>query len=289
MIYCYGEVLWDMLPTETLAGGAPLNVCINLNKLGSRATIISAVGKDQEGDELVLYLAQNNIDQDFIQQKDELPTGKVLVNLDDPLKAVYEIVRPVAYDAIEYAQLPEIIAEEVDFLIFGSLALRDVISRETLLELLRQPFTKVFDINLRPPHYDQELMKSLLKVADWVKLNDDEFDEVCFWYGIAPDDQQVFSKLANEWGAKLICVTRGDKGASLFYNQQVFDHPGYPVHVADTIGTGDAFLAALLNSYTMDKNPEEMLNNACALGAFVAGKKGGNPAYQPSAIEHFTL
>jgi fructokinase len=289
MIYCFGEVLWDMLPNESLAGGAPMNVCIHLNKLGSNATIISAVGADQEGEELISYLEENNIDLKYIQQKHSLPTGKVLVNLDDPLNAVYDIVHPVAYDAIAYAQVPEIHAQDADFLIFGSLALRDAISRNTLLNLLEQPFTKVFDINLRPPYDDPELIKSLLKKVDWVKLNEDEFEQVCVWYDLSPDDKQIFSKLAKEWGAKLICVTKGGKGATLFYDQQIFDHPGYPVQVADTVGAGDAFLAALIHSFISHKNPGEMLSNACALGAFVAGKKGGNPVYQPSAIKHFTV
>ena len=289
MIYCYGEVLWDMLPNESLPGGAPMNVCMNLNKLGSNATIISAVGVDKEGQDLIHYLKEYNIDLNYIQKKHQLPTGKVLVNLDDPLNAVYDIVHPVAYDTIEYAQIPEIVAQEADFLIFGSLALRDEISRETLLRLLKHQFTKVFDVNLRSPHYDRETIKSLLKKADWVKLNDDEFEEVCLWYGFAPNEEQITSKLAKEWGVKLICVTKGGKGATLFYNEEVFGHPGYPVQVADTIGAGDAFLAALIHSFISHKNPEKMLSNACALGAFVAGEKGGNPPYQPSAIKHFTL
>ncbi len=289
MIYCYGEVLWDILPEEMLMGGAPTNVCIHLNKLGSEATIISAVGKDIHGEELISNLKDNNVNTKFIQYKPNLPTGKVLVNLDDPLNAVYDIVYPVAYDAIEYHQIPEIKASQTDFLIFGSLALRDETSRKTLLQLLEQPFTKVFDVNMRPPHYDQEIIQSLLRKADWVKLNEEEFSEVCSWYGYSPDEEQIFSKLAEEWEAKLICVTRGAKGATLFCQQEVLNHPGYPVDVADTIGAGDAFLAALIHSFITHKSPQEMLNNACALGAFVAGEKGGNPAYQPSVIKHFKL
>lgn len=289
MIYCYGEVLWDMLPNESLPGGAPMNVCINLNKLGSNATIISAVGRDKEGDELIRYLEENNIGLNFIQQKNKLPTGKVLVNLDDSLSAVYDIVHPVAYDAIEYAQIPEISTTEADFLVFGSLALRDAVSRETLFKLLEQPFTKVFDLNLRPPHYRPELIKTLLKKADWVKLNDDEVLEVCMWYNLSPEDECVLGKLSKEWGTKLICLTKGAKGATLFFNDENLNHPGYPVKVKDTIGAGDAFLAALIHSFIKGKKSQEMLDNASALGAFIAGKKGGNPTYEPSDIKHFTV
>lgn len=289
MIYCYGEILWDMLPDISLEGGALMNVCMNLNKLGSKATLISAVGNDEDGYKLLDYLRKNHLNISFIQVKNQLQTGRVLVDLSDPNNAIYDIVKPVAYDEIEYSEIPAINATSNDFVVFGSLALRKRISRETLFELLKQPFTKIFDVNLRTPHYHPDLIISLLKKADWVKLNDDEFLEICSWYGLSPEDNQIFSKLSKEWNAKLICLTRGGKGATLFYNQEILNHPGFTVQVEDTIGAGDAFLAALINSYTLHKSALEMLNNASALGAFIAGKKGGNPIYQPSEIKHFIM
>lgn len=278
MVYCLGEVLWDVFSTESLPGGAPMNVSLHLKKLGIESSLISAVGKDKEGLELIEYLQNNNVNTDQIQFN-EYPTGVVLVNLEDPLNAVYDIVFPVAYDAIKLEPLENLPVSNNDFLVYGSLASRDQETLHTLLKFAQQPFTKIFDVNLRKPHYQKEVVITLLKTADWVKLNEEEFSIICSWYTLSPDDKETFKILCRKWDVSLICITQGQEGASLFYKDKLIKHPGYPVKVADTVGAGDAFLAALIAGFINHKNPEKILDEACALGAFVAGKKGANPDY----------
>ena len=267
MIYCFGEILWDVLPQQALPGGALMNVCIHLHKLGSHTKLISALGNDKAGADLKEYLHQQLGDIALIQTKNHLATGKVLVNLDDPLNAKYEIVKPVAYDEIDS---PKITLKSNDTLVFGSLAARGAYTKSTLLKLLEKPGLKQF-----------------LKLADWVKLNDDEFELVCSWYQLNPQDELVFQKLAALWDVTLICLTKGGKGATLFIQNQIYHHSGFKVDVADTVGAGDAFLAALIHSYRKGLQPEMMLNNACALGSFVAGKNGANPPYKVDEISFF--
>lgn len=284
MIYCFGEILWDVLPQKALPGGALMNVCIHLHKLGSQTKLISAIGNDEDGADLKEYLYQQLNDVSLIQIKNHLVTGKVLVNLNDPINAKYDILQPVAYDEIDS---PEIALKNDDILVFGSLASRGAYTKNTLLKLLEKPCLKVFDINLRAPHYTEASLKQFLKLADWVKLNDDEFELVCSWYYLDPQDESIFKKLAALWHVKLICLTRGGKGATLFIDDQIYQHPGFKVEVADTVGAGDAFLAALIHSYQIGFSPDVMLNNACALGAFVAGKSGANPDYHIQDIKFF--
>jgi fructokinase len=286
MIYCFGEILWDVLPQQALPGGALMNVCIHLHKLGSQTKLISAIGNDKAGADLKDYLYQQLNDVALIQIKNHLATGKVLINLDDPLNAKYDIVQPVAYDEIDS---PEITIKSDDIFVFGSLASRRAYTKNTLLKLLEKPGLKVFDINLRAPHYTETSLKEFLKLADWVKLNDDEFELVCAWHHLDPQDELIFQKLAALWHVKLICLTRGGKGATLFIDDQIYQHSGFQVEVVDTVGAGDAFLAGLIHSYQIGCPPEIMLNNACALGAFVAGKNGANPQYQIQDVRFFKL
>jgi fructokinase len=286
MIYCFGEILWDVFPQKALPGGALMNVCIHLHKLGFQTKLISAIGNDKAGADLKAYLHQELKDVSLIQIKNHLATGKVMVNLDDPLNARYEIVKPVAYDEIDN---PTVSLKEDDALVFGSLASRGRYTKNTLLKLLEKSCLKIFDINLRAPHYTEASLKQFLKLADWVKLNDDEFELVCSWYQLNPQDESILQILAALWDVKLICVTRGGKGAVLYIDGQTFQHSGFQVEVVDTVGAGDAFLAALIHSYQIGYTPEIMLNNACALGAFVAGKSGANPQYQIDDVNFFKL
>lgn len=284
MVYCFGEVLWDVFPTGSLPGGAPMNVNLHINKLGLNTCLISAVGKDEEGDTLLRYLNSNHVNTDYIQRND-LPTGKVMVNLDDPLNAVYDIVFPVAYDAIRLEHLSDLPITNDDFLVYGSLASRDEATLHTLLKFVQRPFTKIFDVNLRKPHYQKEVIITLLKTADWVKLNEEEFSIICSWYTLSPEDKETFKILCGKWDASLICITKGQEGASLFYQGKLIHHSGYSVKVVDTVGAGDAFLAALIAGFIIQMNPEEMLDQACALGALVAGRAGANPDYELKDLE----
>ena len=158
---CYGEVLWDVFASYKKIGGAPLNVCIRLQSLGASSGIISSVGNDACGAELLKNIKDTypKIDVTNIQQNNNYPTSEVLVSLDENGVANYKIKAPVAWDQIELNSKIENNVKDADILIFGSLVCREETSRLTLLKLLENVKLKVFDINLRPPHYSIELLK----------------------------------------------------------------------------------------------------------------------------------
>ena len=276
-VVCYGEVLWDVFPTHKKIGGAPLNVALRLNSFGINANIISSVGNDKNGRELLEYVTENNLDTSTIQISNQYQTGCVNVILDEKGSASYEITYPVAWDKIELTNHSIEYVKVSDAFIFGSLALRDNISKNTLLKLLTHAKFKVFDVNLRPPHYSMELLLALMKMADFVKCNDDELKEICTDLGCSEqkmEDQIKF--LSRETSTDKICVTKGRDGAILLYDNHLYYSKSYPVKVVDTVGAGDSFLASLISKLLHGENPNEALDYACAIGALVASKKGAN-------------
>jgi fructokinase len=277
-IVCYGEVLWDMLPTGKKQGGAPLNVALRVQSLGNRATVISAVGDDKIGAELIAEMKSYSANAECIQRSKKFDTSVVLVSLDDNGSASYEIKMPCAWDDIKLSEKDIEVVKNSDAFIFGSLVARSITSRETLLGLLENAQFKVFDVNLRPPHYSQETLEILMKRADFIKLNDDELVEVgkSMWpeKQILEDSIRFISKSTD---TKQICVTRGAEGAVLFTDDQFIYNQGYRVAVADTVGAGDSFLATLISKLLNGSEPQEAIDYASAIGAIVASKSGANP------------
>ena len=151
-IVCFGEVLWDMLPTGAKPGGAPFNVAIHLKKQGQNPAIVSKIGNDKEGQELFRFLKTMGLEHNFIETDEELPTSTVLVHLDENKNATYEICKPVAWDNITAKKEMEELVSKADLVIFGSLASRTDVTRNTLVQLLKNSDAKrFFDVNLRPP------------------------------------------------------------------------------------------------------------------------------------------
>lgn len=278
-IVCYGEVLWDILPTESVAGGAPMNVAIRSQSLGIQSSIISRVGIDEPGNRLIQFLEDKNVDVSLIQQDTLLPTGEVLVTLDDKGSATYDIVYPSAWDNIELTTNTIEAVKKADAFVFGSLVCRNEISKQTLLSLLKEARYKVFDVNLRKPYYLFPLLEQLMFAADMIKLNDDELFEISQALGCKESSiESCIRFIAAHTQTVNICVTLGSKGAILYTNNVMYKHEGYSITVADTIGAGDSFLAALLSKKLQSAFPEDSLAFACAIGAIVAGKKGANPS-----------
>jgi fructokinase len=287
-IVCFGEVLWDVLPTEKIAGGAPMNVCIRLQSLSIEAKMISKIGNDALGNELLEIIKENNVATNLIQIDNQLSTGEVLVHLNDSGSATYDIVNPSAWDKIELSDENIRIVKEADAIVYGSLACRDEVSKNTLLELLKVAKYKIFDVNIRPPFYSISFIKEMIKLADFVKLNDDELLEVAHALGSKSDEIETnilfLSKLTNTYS---ICVTKGKDGAVLFTNNQFFNHKGFDVKVADTIGAGDSFLAGFLSKFLYEKDFHKAVKFGCAIGALVASSKGANPKITTQDIQSF--
>ncbi|WP_373522074.1 carbohydrate kinase [Aquiflexum sp.] len=283
-VVCYGEMLWDCFPDKEIPGGAPMNVALHLKQLGLDVQMISRLGKDAYGKKYLDFIQSFDFDNALIQIDEEHATGTVKVHNEDPENIKYTIVSPVAWDFIELNEKNKDAVSNADAFIFGSLAIRNKSSWETLYQLLHQPTLKVFDINLRAPFYDFEKIEIMLGFTEILKINEDELEVVADYFGIAPDVKACCNLLTTHFPVKMVCITLGSKGAMIYQEGNIFQHSGYKVKVEDTVGSGDAFLAGFIKSYLEGKTPDEILQFACAMGAFVATKEGGTPKYGESEV-----
>lgn len=284
----FGEVLWDSFPDRKVLGGAPLNVLNRLQSFGMDTAIISSRGNDSDGEALLQQIQNKNIGTQLIQTHPDYPTSLVKVSLNSEGSASYEIVYPCAWDGIrtEDAALQRV--AESDAFIFGSLVMRDTVSRQTLDTLLQKAKFKIFDVNLRKPHYDTDLILHTMKQADMIKLNDDELYELAQAYGSPYHglDQNI-EYLAQLTHTDTLCVTLGSHGAVLYQNGTFFRHSGFKITVADTVGAGDSFLGGLVYKLLTRAAPQEAVEFACALGALVAAEHGATPEIPAEKIERF--
>lgn len=283
-IICFGEVLWDQFEKISIPGGAPMNVALHLKQLDLDSHMISKIGNDQPGKELSSYLKNRGINTEMVMIDKNFPTGKVIVNDKDKQNVKYEIVAPVAWDKIEWNENMQDIVDQADAFIFGSLAARDAVSGDTLQQLLRTSTLRIFDINLRAPHYSMEKIINFLDATDILKVNEEEFNIIAEHLGFSDDMKTTCKNLEDAYNFKMICVTRGDKGAILCINGSFYEHNGYSVIVKDTVGSGDAFLSGLVYGYLNGTQPEDILSFACAMGAFVASHQGASPTYKITEI-----
>ncbi len=276
-IICFGEVLWDMLPTGKLAGGAPMNVAYHAKALGLNAHIISRIGQDDLGIEILDILTAKDISTDFIQHHSSHKTGIVDVKLDEKGSPSYQIIAPVAWDFIENTERGTALVSKGDALVFGSLVCRNPVSKNTLFDLLKIAKTKVFDVNLRPPFYDKTLIESLLHYANIVKMNEVELIIISSWFNDETVFEKQIQKLYEQFNLDTLIVSQGSEGAYCFENGQIYFQPSFKITVQDTIGSGDAFLAAFLTEKMEGKDPQSCLKTACAMGAYVATQAGATP------------
>ncbi|GEP98317.1 carbohydrate kinase [Chitinophaga cymbidii] len=278
-IACFGEVLWDLLPSGPQPGGAPMNVAYHLHKLNRNPAMISRTGKDERGRKLLDILQNKGVCTDYIQQDDTVPTGIVNAQQHANGDMTYEIVAPAAWDHITADDRTAAMVEQADYFVFGSLACRHPASRETLFQLLEKARTKVLDINLRAPHYDRPLIESLLQKADILKLNIDELELVSGWYPGAVSITARLAHLRERFSIPVIVLTMGANGAMLDINGKTYNHPGYKMKVVDTVGSGDAFLAATLSMMQDNAGPADTLDFANRLAATITTYKGACPDY----------
>lgn len=283
-VVIFGEMLWDCLPSGPVAGGAPMNVALNLHQLGLNSRLISAVGKDEDGEKLLEFLSGFGLPLDLIQTKSDHETSRVLVDTTDPENIKYSIVAPVAWDFIEWNEKLDKVVEEADAFVFGTLGVRNPESLKTLLKLLHHPTLRIFDANFRPPFYDFEVIETLLGFTDVLKINEDEMEIFADYFGTEASIEDLCFHLDQHFPMEIICVTRGSKGAVIYQKGKMYEHPGYVVQVQDSIGAGDAFLSGFIKTYLEEKSPEEILDFACKIGGFVATQKGGTPKYTESDI-----
>jgi fructokinase len=275
-----GEVLWDKLPQGDVLGGAPANVAYHAGQLGAESYIVSAVGKDKLGDEIISRLKTKGINL-LISTVDK-PTGTVKVTLDNKGVPDFVITRDVAWDYIELTYESSNLASQLDAVCFGSLAQRNSVSHNSItkfLKLLPEHALKIFDINLRQNFYNKQLINESLRISNILKINDDELLIIAKLYGWKGDAEYLCRKLLNDYELKLLAYTCGANGSYLFSkdDQSFINTP--VVKVKDTVGAGDSFTAALmvslLNGYTLS----ECHSLAVDISAFLCENEGAMPEY----------
>lgn len=279
-VVCFGEVLWDIFPSGSRAGGAPFNVAYNLFKMGIDTKMLSRIGNDTLGQQLLNQIDQWGITTDSIQVDRERPTGTVLANFDEHGEAQYEIVKEVAWDYIEALPKHKELIQNSKAFVFGSLIARNEVSKKTLLELLEHSKFRIFDVNFRPPFIDFDFIKELLHKADLVKMNKAELRTILEFLGEDYIDEDTSIRhLQNYFDLNEIILTKGSKGARYFVGSTSYNFPAVHIEIADTVGSGDSFLAGFLSKRIQGRSPEEIMKQATSLGAFITSKSGACPDY----------
>jgi len=285
-----GEVLWDLLPERPCLGGAPANFAYVTRLVGDQGIVASRVGEDSRGLEALRLMEELQLDIDHVQTDRNRATGAVKVELDGKGLARYEIADPVAWDFLEWTLDWQHLAEKADAVCFGSLAQRSEESRATIRRFLgaMSPHAlKIFDVNLRQSFYSAEILADSMKLADMVKLNDEELPKIMSLSHLPHKDElSSAQRLADAYDVQLVCITRGGRGSLLVRNGDWSEHPGFRVRVADTVGSGDAFAAGLVHEYLHGASLDLMNEVANLVGAWVASEAGAMPTPKRGALEY---
>lgn len=288
-VVSFGEVLWDKLPSEKVPGGAPLNFGYRLNSFEKSISIISKVGDDALGKKLTEFLNKNGLDTEHLQISKIYKTGEVNVSIDKNGIADYDILNPVAWDDISLNSKNIDLTKNSSIFVFGSLICRNVTSRETLKKLLKIAPFKLFDVNLRFPYYDLNLIKELMMCSDFIKFNHEEITEISLIYTKKKTSLENMIKTISEKTKTYdICVTMGEKGACYYTNNTFYFQDGFKINVSDTVGAGDSFLATLVEGILNKTKPQEILKKACAVAALVASKRGATTKVSLTEINNLT-
>jgi fructokinase len=284
-----GEVLWDLLPAGKQLGGAPANFAYMTSLLGDQGVVASRVGTDALGRSAARRLERLGLGTSHLQLDAVHSTGTVKVEVDANGQPSFEIAESVAWDFLEWTPGWQSLAEEADAVCFGSLAQRSPQSRQTIrafLEAIRPGTTRVFDVNLRQKFYSAQTLSECAQLADVIKLNSDELPAVVKLLGFPfHDEESAATWLRHTYGTKLVCITRGAKGSLLVGEYATNEHPGCAVNVADTVGSGDAFTAALVYHYLRRASLSTLNAAANQMGAWVASQTGATPGRDNSQLE----
>ncbi|MBC8318112.1 MAG: carbohydrate kinase [Desulfobulbaceae bacterium] len=277
MIISIGEIVWDIFGDTKILGGAPLNVAYHLAQLDRQIKLVSRIGTDDLASSTLHQISSLGLPVEDIQQDDTLPTGQVVVTVGENNEPSFDIIAPAAWDAIETSTFEGREAQKYH-MVFGTLAQRSEKTRETIRSLWPGADILFYDVNLRPPFTPPERVLNSLIAADVVKLNDNELHEVTDWLQLSSGDlKERAQALFSHYKLLALVVTMGKSGAFVVTRNCLVEHPGFPVEVIDTVGAGDAFFAAFIDSMLKKKNWHTCLELANQRGAYVAGCQGATP------------
>jgi len=287
-----GELLWDLFPKGKQLGGAPANFAYITALLGDSGIVASRVGDDRLGQEALWHLKSSGLDVSRIQRDLTHPTGTVKVEVDLRGQPEYHISENVAWDFLEFSEDWISLARATHAVCFGSLAQRNSVSRATIrafLSALPSFAIGIFDVNLRQSYFSGDLLRDSARHATILKLNHEEFPRFldvlrCPLKGSERSDIFAARWLCRELGIRLVCITRGPAGSALITAESYHEHPGFSVKIADTVGAGDAFTAALVHHALRGSSLAAMNVAANRMGAWVASQEGAMPAADPEIL-----
>ena len=285
-----GEALWDLLPAGAQLGGAPANFACHARALGARTQVITRVGKDDRGREIIRRFEAMGIDGAMVQMDEASPTGTVTVALSGNGIPAYTIHDNVAWDRI--AATPEALAavRAADAVCFGSLAQRSEASRTAIQRLVAATpadALRIFDINLRQHFYSREIIGPSLQLANVLKLNDSELPVLAQMFGAAGSPRQQIESLARDFSLRVVALTRGAEGSLLFQGGRWSEQPAGQVEVQDTVGAGDAFTAALCLGLLHAMDLDVIHGSASLIAAYVCSCVGATPTLPEPLLRPF--
>jgi len=282
-----GEVLWDLLPRGKQFGGAPANFAYHANTLGAKGYVVSCVGADALGDEILKRLDALGLRRDYVAVDAAHATGTVSVTLDAAGCPTYVIHENVAWDFLRPGPALLSLAAAADAVCFGSLAQRSAVSRATIRDFLAATgpdCLRIFDINLRQRYFDADTIAASLSRATVLKLNDEELPVVAELLSIAGGEEEILGELCLRFNLRLIALTKGAGGAMLFTPGRCSVQPGLPVEVADAVGAGDAFTAALAMGMLAGLDLDVIGAHANRLARYVCSQHGATPPMPPELL-----
>ncbi|MCC9608858.1 carbohydrate kinase [Blastopirellula sp. JC732] len=282
-----GEILWDCFPDERRPGGAPANFAFHAGQLGLNGVVLSRVGTDELGDEFLQYLAHHGLSDQYVQRDPAHATGQVRVEFVDG-DPTYTFVDDVAWDHLEFTPETAVLCSKAAVICFGTLAQRSRDSQSMIYDCLRAAPTdawKIYDINLRPPWFSKETIESSLALANALKLNEDEVAYLAENFDLPTEIESFAAEVQRFFGLQAVCITLGGDGCLVARGDEQCRQPGIPITIADTVGAGDSFTAAIAHGLVHEKSVAEMAGFANQVAALVASHAGAMPDLRAKIAE----
>jgi fructokinase len=254
--------------------------------------VVSCIGDDELGREIVAQLDELGVDRSYLAVDKTHPTGTVTVELDESGKPDYTIHENVAWDFIPSDPRLVELAGRTDAVCFGSLCQRSDISHRTVRDFLKATkpgCIRVFDINLRQSYFNKAIIETMLELSNVLKLNDEELPVVAELLDLAGAEDELFAQLTEDYGLRMIAVTRGGHGSRLYAQGRSSEHRGFPAQIADTVGAGDSFAAAITLGMLFGRTLDETNEFANRLASFVCSQSGATPRLPDTLAEEFGL
>jgi fructokinase len=283
-----GEVLWDILPTGKQLGGAPANFAYHAHALGAEALVVSRVGNDALGQEILDSLRGVGLRTDGITTDPTAPTGTVSVALDAHGTPTFTIHENVAWDFIEASKAILDESSQADAVCFGTLGQRNSVARAAIRGVLQATppsALRIFDINLRQYFWSRELIVESLELAEVFKLNDEELPVVAQAIDLTGDESSLLKQLVERFDLTAVALTKGAKGSVLLVGGELVSRPGSKLNIADTVGAGDSYTAALALGLLAGHGPDQIVDCAHRVADFVCTQPGAMPPMPPQLCD----